>query len=85
MFGTGDILVEIFPPILVNNGPVGGLKEDVIFGIAGLEFFLNLLFQVVGSVLGLPITVGQPEIIEQGAVRASGFGRFSEGDIAPPG
>ena len=85
LFGLGDILVEIFPAILVDDGPVGGLKEDVVTGVAGVEFLLNLLFQVVVGVLGLPVAVGQLEVVHQGAVHAEVAAALGQGDIAPPG
>ena len=44
LFRLGDILVEIFPAILVDDGPMGGLKEDVVFGIARPRISSESLF-----------------------------------------
>ena len=84
-FRPGDILIKIGTAILVNDSPMGGLEEDVVTGVAGVEFLLNLLFQVVLGILGFPVAMGQPEVVEQGAVQAEGVAIFLEGILLHQG
>ena len=84
-FRAGDILIKILPAILVNDGPMRGLEENVVTGITGVKFLLNLLFQVVSGVLGFPVAMGQPEVVEQGAVQAQGVAVFLEGILLHKG
>ena len=60
--------VQRQPPVLPQQRPLRRLEENVVARVAGRELALDLGRQVVVDVLGLPVAVRQPEIIDQRAV-----------------
>jgi hypothetical protein len=73
VFGLGDVLVEQLPPVLIKDGAVGRLKQDVVFRIAEFELGARFFFEIVFFVFGLPIAALQPESVNERAVYAQGF------------
>ncbi|MGA2616314.1 MAG: hypothetical protein ABSF26_01815 [Thermoguttaceae bacterium] len=75
----GEVGVDEFFPVLVKDGPLGLLEDDVIPRISGLELRLYLFFEVVVGVLGLPQSVAQhlTQRIDDGSVRLERFLPFS--------
>ena len=55
--------------VLVEDGRVGVLEDDVAEGITALALAPDLNLKVVAAVLGLPEAVLQPPLVAQGAVR----------------
>ena len=59
--------------VLVEDGGGGVLEDDVVEGIAGLALLLDLGFEVVGGVLGLPVAADEVHGILEGAIGADGL------------
>jgi len=55
---------------LIENGPFGRLKDDVVAGIALVELVLDFFGEVVLLVLGFPIAVRQVIEIDESAVHS---------------
>ena len=66
--GVGQVGVEGQASVLPQHRPLRRLEEDIVARVAGLELALDLGGQVVVNVLGLPVAVRQPEIVDQRAV-----------------
>jgi len=47
---------------------MGRLEQDVVTRVAHLEFALDFPLQIVVDVFGLPIAMGQMEIVDQSAI-----------------
>jgi len=70
VFGFGEVAVEGDAVVLVEDGAVGGLEEDVGEGVARGYFGFDLFLQVVGGVLGFPQAVDEGEGVDEGSVGA---------------
>jgi hypothetical protein len=73
VFGFGKVAVEGDTVVLVEDGAVGGLEEDVGEGVAPGYFGFDLFLEVVGGVLGLPEAVDESEGVDEGSVGAEGL------------
>jgi len=52
--GLGEVGVNKFLAVLVEDGAPRLLEEDVVARVASLELGLDLFFEVVVGILGLP-------------------------------
>ena len=55
-------------PVLPENGARRGLKEDIVVRVTARELALNLGGEIVENVLGLPVAVGEAEVVDEGTV-----------------
>ena len=72
-FGLVDGAVEWLAAALVENGVVGGLKEDVGEGVSGGDFLLDFSLEIVGGVFRFPEAVDEGEVVDEGSVGAEGL------------
>src|SRR5260370_7805873 len=72
VIGLGSVLVGDAGSGLVEDGALGGLKDDVVAGVAFVEFGFDFAVKVVFFVLGLPVPVREVELVEQSSVHAYG-------------
>ena len=54
MIGLGEVGIDEFFPVLVQDRTPRLLEEDVVARVAGFELGLYLFFEVVVGVLGFP-------------------------------
>src|ERR1017187_1302785 len=66
----GEVGVEGEGVVLEQKGAARGLEEDVIAGVAEVEFLAGFLGEIVTDVFGFPEAVGEAEVVEQRAVHA---------------
>ena len=71
--GVGQVGVKDQTPVLPQDGALRRLEKDVVARVAGRELALDLRRQVVVDVLGLPVAVGEAEIVDEGAVNDDAF------------
>jgi hypothetical protein len=71
--GFGEVAVEGDAVVLVEDGAVGGLEEDVGEGVAGGDFGFDLALEIVGGVFGFPEAVDEGEVVDEGSVGAEGL------------
>ena len=69
--------------VLDEDGGAGVLEDDVVARVAGVEFALDLLVEVVAGVLGLPVAACHAEGVFHGAVGhyAAGAQLGDEGEL----
>ena len=70
---VGQVGVECHALVLPQDGALGRLEEDIVARIAGRELAFDLRGQVVVDVLGLPVAVGEAEVVDQRAVDDDAF------------
>ena len=73
VLGPGDVAVEGDAVVLIEDGAVGGLEEDVGQRVSCGYFGFDFLLQVVGGVLRFPKAVGKSEGIDECSVGAEGL------------
>ena len=71
--GVGQVGVERHASVLPEDGALGRLEEDVVARVAGRELALDLGGEVVVDILGLPVAVGEAEVVDQRAVDDDAF------------
>ena len=55
---VGQVGIKRLLIVLPKEGAVGGLEEDIVTGIAFLEFAEHFGWQVVVDILRFPVAVG---------------------------
>ncbi|HEV7676276.1 MAG TPA: hypothetical protein VGQ12_17220 [Candidatus Angelobacter sp.] len=71
---VGDVFIQALAhALLVKNGLLRALKDDVVSGIALFQLLLDFFFQRVFQVFGFPETMLEGEGIKNHAINNNGF------------
>ena len=73
VFGFGEVAVEGDAVVLVEDGAVRRLEEDVGERVSSGDFLLDFSLEVVGGVFGFPDAMLEGEIVDEGSVGAEGL------------